>query len=178
MSSTPPPVATAAHVAPKRAGIHPVYGLYIIGSGLDQYYKPTEHNTYSYASQRRNVKAISSIERDLVTARDSTNNLKFDGRLEPVVTSTTEIGKEKFLALLERRVEEHGQETFYHVKDASGIVVNLFDHVHNFTLEEVVNEFFERSDIANKTFDMFDSYEECEIKMYRLVVESSLTSTF
>ena len=96
----PPPPPPVVAPAPKRGGIHPVYGLYIAGSGLDQDYKPKERNTYSYASQRRNVMTISSIERDLVTARDAMNNLKFDGRLEPVVTSTTEVGKEKFLTLL------------------------------------------------------------------------------
>ena len=74
-------------VVPKRGGIHPLYGLYIGGSGLDQDYQPKDRNSYSYhASQRRNVKTISSIERDLVTARDSATHLKFDGRLEPVVT--------------------------------------------------------------------------------------------
>ena len=165
-------------VVPKRGGIHPLYGLYIGGSGLDQDYQPKDRNSYSYASQRRNVKTISSIERDLVTARDSTTNLKFDGRLEPVVTSTTEVGKVRFLTLLERRVEEHGQETFYHVKDMSDTVVNLFDHVHNFTLEEVVKEFNERSKEGNEDYAAFDTYEVCEVKMSRLVVESYLTSAF
>ena len=63
-----------------------------------------------FAAQRRNTKTISSIERDLVTARDSISTQKFEGQLAPVVsaTTTTEIGKERFLTLLERRVEEHG----------------------------------------------------------------------
>jgi hypothetical protein len=45
-----------------------------------------------------------------VTARDSIFTQKFEGQLAPVVsaTTTTEIGKERFLTLLERRVEEHG----------------------------------------------------------------------
>ena len=98
---------------PKRGGIHPLYELYLGGSPLDDDYKPIELNSYSYATQRRNIKTIASIERDLISARDSTTTLKFDGKLEPVVGSTTEVGKERFLQLLERRVEEHGHETFY-----------------------------------------------------------------
>ena len=111
----------AAVVMPKRGGVHATYGLYIGGCGLDNNFKPVvRRGTYSFASQRRNTKTISFIERELMNARDSTTTLKFDGKLEPVVTSTTEIGKERFLKLLERRVEEHGQETFYYVKDLDG----------------------------------------------------------
>ena len=44
------------------------------------------------------MKTISCIERELVSARDSTTMLKFDGKLEAVVASATdEIGKERFL---------------------------------------------------------------------------------
>ncbi len=99
-------------VAPKRGGIHSVYGLYIGGSALDQEYKSTTakgRSSYAFASHSRNVKTISSIERELVSARDSSTTLKFDGKLEAVVASATEIGKERFLTLLERRVEEHCQ---------------------------------------------------------------------
>jgi hypothetical protein len=170
-----------ALVEPKRGGIHSVYGLYIGGAPLNQNYKLTStgRSTYSFASQRRNVKTISSIERELVSARDSTTTLKFDGKLEAVTASATEIGKERFLTLLERRVEEHGQETFYYMKDIHGIVVNLFDHVHNITLDATVLEYYERrSDFENVTDESYDSYEEDEIMLSRLVVESPLSSAF
>ncbi len=51
-----------------------------------------------------------------------------------MVGSSTEIGKESFLTRLERHVEEHGQETFYAIK-LDDNVVNVFEHVHNITLE-------------------------------------------
>lgn len=156
-----------------------MYGLYIVGCGLDQKYKSVEdRGTYSFASQHRNTKAISFIERELVSARDSTTTLKFDGKLEPVVTSTTEIGKERFLTLLERRVEEHGQETNYYVKDVHGKVVNLFKHVHNFDLDTAVAEYNLRANFENVDHATFDSYEEDEVMLSRLVVESLLTSAF
>ena len=91
------------------------------GTALDKDYKAI--GKFSFASQRRNAKGLSSIEQNLMNARDSTTSLKFDGKLEAVVSSTTEIGKERFLTLLQRRVEEHGQETFYYMKDAHGTVV-------------------------------------------------------
>jgi hypothetical protein len=128
-------------IPPKRGGIHPLYELYLGGSPLDSDYKPTESDSYSYATQRRNIKTIASIERDLTTARDSTTTLKFDGKLEPVVGSITEVGKERFFQLLERRVEEHGHETFYDVKYEDN-AVNLFEHVHNVTLNMLTAEFF------------------------------------
>jgi hypothetical protein len=184
MAAVTTPTAAPTRDKPKRGGIHPLYDLYLGGSPLDNEYKPTEVDSYSYASQRRNIKTIATIERDLTMARDSTTSLKFDGKLEPVIGSTTEVGKERFLQLLERRVEEHGQETFYYVKYEDK-VVNLFDHVHNVTLEALTDEFKARmTPTTNPTaptpppFSAFDKYEKGEITMSRLVTESLLTSTF
>ena len=169
---------------PKRGGVHPLYELYLGGSPLDDEYKPIEANSYSYASQRGNIKTIATIKRDLTMARDSTTSLKFDAKLEPVVSSTTEVGKERFLQHLECRVEEHGHETFYYVK-YEGKVVSLFDHVHNVTLDALTDEFKTRmtpitdpAAPAPPPFSAFDKYEEGEITMLRLVTESLLTSTF
>jgi hypothetical protein len=53
-----------------------------------------------------------SLEHILTSARDSTTTLKFDRRLEPIVGSSTEIGKEDFVDLLKDKVREFGQETF------------------------------------------------------------------
>ena len=159
---------------PKRGGIHIVYGLYLGGSPLDDMYKPKKESRFTcrFASQRRNPKNISTIESALVNARDSITNLKFDGRLEATVGSASEIGKERFIALLQRKVEEHGQDTFYHVTNSLSKVVNLFDHVHNFTLDAVITEFERRSSSSNTAFEAFDTYELDEITMSRLVVES------
>ena len=166
----------AAQQEPKRGGIHPLYELYLGGSPLDDEYKPIKLNSYSYATQRHNIKMIASIERDLKSARDSTTTLKFDGKLESVVGSTTEVGKERFLQLLERRVEEHGHETFYYVK-YEGKVVNLFAHVHNVTLDALKAE-FDPAAPAPPTFSAFDKYEKGNIIMSRLVCESLLTPAF
>ena len=166
-------------IPPKRGGIHPLYELYLGGSPLDSDYKPTESDSYSYATQRRNIKTIASIERDLTTARDSTTTLKFDGKLEPVVGSITEVGKERFLQLLERRVEEHGHETFYYVKYEDN-VVNLFEHVHNVTLNMLTAEFFLRMTptMDPPPYSAFDQYEKGDVTMSRLVCESLLTPAF
>jgi hypothetical protein len=179
-----PIVASTTPTEPKRGGIHPLFELYLGGSPLDDEYRPIESNSYSYATQRRNIKTIASIERDLTSARHSTTTLKFDGKLEPVVGSTTEVGKERFLQLLERRVEEHGHETFYYVK-YEGKVVNLFAHIHNVTLEALTKEFKTRmtpiADPAAPTpppFSAFDKYERGDVTMSRLVTESFLTPAF
>jgi hypothetical protein len=103
-------------IVPKRGGIHPTYGLYIGGSKLNDTYHQTSRIKYWYASQQRNPKTIMSLEHILTSARDSTTTLKFDGRLEPIVGSSTEIGKEDFVDLLKENVKEFGQETFYYVK--------------------------------------------------------------
>ena len=166
-------------VPPKRGGIDPIYGTYLGGASLDDEYKQTIDNqmTYQFASQRRNVKTISSIEQQLMIARDSVTTLKFDGRLESTVGSSTEIGKERLLKILSRRVEEHGQETFYHVKNSTGTVLNVLEHAHNFTLDAIAKDYKERSNFNNLTFAAYDAYEIRDITLSRLVVESLLTST-
>ena len=165
---------TAELPAPKRGGVHPVYGLFIGGTDLDNAYKA--EGKYSYSTQRRNAKGIASIEQNLMNARDSITSQKFNGKLEPVATSTTEIGKERFVTLLQRRVEEHGQQTFYFMKDPKDTIVNMLTNVHSFTLEMVVKEFTVR--LAATDDSGFDSYEKDEVTMSRLVVESLLTAEF
>jgi hypothetical protein len=167
-------------IAPTRGGIHSVYGLYIGGSPLNDKYQPTidKRLTYHFASQRRNPKTISSIEQALITSRDSTTTLKFDGRLEPTVGSASEIGKERFMTLLQRRVEEHGHETFYYMKNNTGSVVNILEHSHNFTLDMALVEIETRMEFENTDSSAFDSYEIDDITLSRLVVESLLTSAF
>ena len=87
-----------------------------------------------------------SLEHILTSARDSTTTLKFDGRLEPIVGSSTEIGKEDFVDLLKEKVREFGQETFYYVKDTSNLTFELFENAHYFRLETLMNEFFNHYD--------------------------------
>ena len=147
---------------------------------LDSDYKQTARVTYKYARQKRTAKAISSIEDKLIKTRDSTGTLKFNGNLEATVGSTTEIGKERFVAMLKRRVMEHGHETFFHIRSSTipFDVVSLFEHSHYYKLDAVVAEFERRFDSTNITFDGFDQYELDDITLSRLVVESLLTLAF
>jgi hypothetical protein len=132
---------------PKHGGIHPVYGLYIRGFSLNQAYEGTAK--FSYATRRCNEKGLAYIEQNLMNARNSPTSLKFDGKLDVFVTLVTEMGKERFLTLLQHWVEEHGQQTFYFIKNLHNTVVNLFDKVHNFTLDMVVTEFHLRNNFSN-----------------------------
>jgi hypothetical protein len=153
-----PPPCSAAIVGPKRGGINSIYGLYLGGSPLNNRYesKVSTRLTYNYATQCRNVKTISSIEQQLIASRDGVTTLKFDGRLESTAGSTTEIGKDRFLTLLARRVEEHGQETLYYAKNAYNEVVNIIENSDNFSVDMIVREYELRSDPENTNFEAFD----------------------
>jgi hypothetical protein len=83
---------------PKRGGIHPMYGLYIGGASLNQAYEGI--GKFLYATQHCNEKGLAYIQQNLVTARDSPTSLKFDGKLEVLGPSVTEMDKERFLTLL------------------------------------------------------------------------------
>ena len=111
-------------------------GVYIGGFPLGDDYLSTKTLSYHFSSQRQHVKTIGTFESNLIKARDSTNTFKFNGQLEAVVGSATEVDKEKvfshaqekdrrtwprdglpqkltkrrFLVMLKRKIEEHGQE--------------------------------------------------------------------
>ena len=115
MVETPTPIIPDLVPKPKRGGIHPTHGVYLGRSALDSGYKQATCVPYKYAHQKRTGKAITSIEDNLIKARDSSGTLKFNENLEAAVGSATEIGKKRFVAMLKRRVVEHGQETFFHL---------------------------------------------------------------
>ena len=111
-------------------------------------------------------------------ARDSTTSMKFAGNLEAKAGSNSELGKERFLSHLKLRVQEHGQETFYFVRDTNGQAVDLFENAHYFKPEDVIRDFEARCLFTNTGDDAFDPYELAEVTMSRLVVESLLSHTF
>ena len=166
---------------PKRGGVHPIYGNYLGGAKLDDEYKCVTKSggsgVYRFSTQRRHEKTMSGIEKTLRDARDSPTSIKFNGKLEASEGSLSEIGKERFVVLLERRVIEHGQQTFYYIKDSDDKVVDLFEHAHRFNLEAVMGEHERRISEYTVTFDQYDTYELDEIELSRMVVSSLLTET-
>ena len=98
---------------PKRGDIHPTHGVYLGGSILYNEYKQNARVTYKYARQKCTGKAISSIEDNLIKTCNSTGTLKFNSNLEAVDGSLTEIGKEKFVAMLKCCVVEHRHIFFF-----------------------------------------------------------------
>ena len=184
MSSTPtPPPAPPLlppPIPPKRGGIHPQFGRFIGGAKLNDRYETVGASgagLYRFSTQRRHEKTIASIEKTLRDARDSTIGLKFNGTLEPGKDNTAEIGKERFITLLKKRVTEHGQQTFYHIKDTDGTVVDLFEHAHRFKLESVIEE-HERRKETTAAFEAYDSIERDDFQLSRGVVESFFSESF
>ena len=177
------PAVTDVPPSPKRGGVHPLYSTYLGGAKLDDEYKSVisigrGNGVYRFSTQRRHEKTIGNIEKTLQDARDSVTSLKFHGKLEPAEGSLTEIGKERFLLILERKVTEHGQQTFYHVKDTDDKVVNLFENSHRFTLETVIAEHERRCQADNSAYEQYDQYELDEIELSRLLVMSLCSEGF
>ena len=183
----PPPVAASnapipisRPTPPKRGGIHSSYGVFIGGAKLGEDYKcvaPPGASLYRFSSQRRNEKSISKIEENLRQARDSVTSIKFDGKLDPPDGNLTEIGKERFIQLIKRKVIEHGQQSFYCIRDTDGTVVSLFEHSHRFRLDAVVAEHNRRLLVSNQ-YETYDAIERDENEMTRMVFESKVTDSF
>jgi hypothetical protein len=166
---------------PKRGGIHPFYGTFLGGATLDDEYKTTgeEASLYRFSTQRRNVDIIGDIERPLQDHSYSSTSFMFNGKLEPPEGNGPEIGKERFIRLVERRVTEHGQQTFYCIRDTkTKVVVDLFEHVRRFDVDTVIEEHNRRSHKMNSDFEQYDQYEFDEIERSRMVVNSLLSESF
>ena len=175
MTAPPPPPPKP----PKRGGIHSQYGEYIGGAKLNDNYEMStgDNSLYRFATQRRHEKTITAIERSLREARDSITAIKFNGTLDTTPGNVNEIGKERFITLLKKRVKEHGQQTFYWIRDSDGKVVDLFDNSHRFKLDTVVAEHKRRLE-KRTDFETYDEIERDEVELSRTVVESLLTETF
>ena len=71
-----------AREPPKRGGEHPIYGIFIGGSFLDNQYKLIGNRHYQFTSQRRSAKVVNSIEQALLNTIESKTAQKFNGNLE------------------------------------------------------------------------------------------------
>lgn len=176
---------------PRRGGQHTTYGLFIGGSDLDNQYRLTGTRHYKYTSQRRGAKVINSIEQALLKTIDSPTSPKFNGNLlRTPSTQDTELDKLNFIKQLKRKVQLHGQQSFYAAFSQSQ-VLSLFDHYHKFTVEDIIDQYELRCDepppdldpitgIETETsrqlrFESYDEYEFDEVGLTRLVVESLIT---
>jgi hypothetical protein len=169
MSETEPPTAP---VPPKRGGLHPKFGRFIGGAKLNDLYETIGRggaSLYRFATQRRHAKTVASIEKTLRETRNATNGNKFNGTLEPGKDNSSEIGKERFVALLKKRVTEHGQQTFYYIKDTDGKVVDLFEHAHRFKLVFVIAEHEQRME-ENDLHESYDRIKRDDCELSRGVV--------
>ena len=130
-----------AQVPPRCGGVHPTYGVYIGGSELDENYHLTGTRHYKYTSQHWSTKVINSIEQALLNAIDSKDNLKFKGNLETTPSlEANKLDKDSFVKQLRKKVRLHGQQSLYTITYQDQ-VLNLFDHHHKFTVEEVIEQY-------------------------------------
>ncbi len=80
--------------------------------------------------------------------------------------------------MLKQKIEKHGQETLYHIQ-TDGKVVDLLEHIHNFTVEQVTSEFNDRRLAADPSNNKaYDPYELDKITMPRTLFESLVTAEF
>jgi hypothetical protein len=162
---------------PKRGGVHSLYGVFIGGAKLDDNYRSVIFkgaSLYQTSTQCRNAKTLPKIEENLLSARDSITTIKFNGRLDAPEGNLAEIGKDRFIQVLKRKAFEHGQHTFYFVRDPeTNKVVNLFEHSRRFKLSIVIAEHLCRSK-EGTDFELYDQIERDECGISRTLVESLL----
>ena len=126
-----------------------------------------------------------------MTTIESKTAPKFNGNLERTPSSgENELEKLTFIKQLKRKVQRHGQQSFY-AAFYQDEVFSLFEHYHKFTVEEIIEQVELRSeepdpdldpDTGQETetskqlrFEAHNDYELDEFGMSRLVVESLLS---
>lgn len=129
-------------IPPKRGGVHFTYKLFIGGSALNDEYRMVSKRGYKYTTQLRNARSSQSIEKALMSARNDSTYIKFNGKLEvsSATTEAAELDKEQFISALKDKVNFHGLQTFFYMPDTTGKMTSLMDEYHALTLEEVIAE--------------------------------------
>jgi hypothetical protein len=113
---------------------------------------------YRSVSQLKGDKWISKIESRLVTRRDDASGRKFNGTLENA--GDKEMDRDEFVRASKRDIRAHGHEGLYAI-ESGGHVVDLLDHLHEFTVDDVIKSSTSRINSAAK--DAYDQYELDEI---------------
>ena len=108
--------STPSTVPPKRGGTQPIYGSYVGGAVLDDNYQLEHTDTFSYASQVRNLKQTQLNESNLKAYMNDTTKVKFDGKIDIKIDSSNELDKEKFIELIRENIQYYGLETFFYLR--------------------------------------------------------------
>ena len=118
--------------SPLRGGIHPIYGLFMGGSELDDSYALINNSPYKLTTQLRNSKQSSQSERSLMTARSNASAITFHGNLETPSKCITEYDKEGFVTALKEQVTYYGLQSFVSIRDANNKMNPLVENAHMF----------------------------------------------
>jgi hypothetical protein len=166
----------AATIKPARGGIHPIYGVYLVGGEVQKAWLMGDHR-YRFSTQRRDEKNVTRVERGLTDARDKTMTLKFNGNLEldGKQGSENELDKDHFVRTIFQLTREHGHQAFYAVEDTGGFIADVNQNLHLFSINDVIDCHNNRMNTATTDASKYDLYERDEIDLTRLVVESRLT---
>jgi hypothetical protein len=151
------PAATTGSTAPLRGGIHVLHRVYIGGGKVGDDWK-IQGPQYRSSAQLKGEKWISKPESRLRTRRDDTTSCKFNGKLED--SGEKEMEKDEFLCATRRNILAHGHKGMYDIK-RGGKVVDLLDHLHEFTVDEVIKSSMDR--IISTGDESYDPYDLDEI---------------
>ena len=128
-------ISTVLPSTPKRGGIHPIYGVYLGGSGLKDDYSLLKVNSYKFTSQLRNVKQAGISERTLMNSREDSSLRKFNGKLEvPNAATSFDMDKEEFNESLKDKISYYGLHKFFYLPGPEKKILSLLSNLHTFSL--------------------------------------------
>ena len=184
---------TSSWPTPKRGGKSRLYGVFMGGGTLDEFYNLNRRAIFKTAFQIRGPKAMQSAQKVLFDFKTDDTKVKFDGKLEIPKESTLlgkELDKADFLRELKSTIRRFGLESFFSMP-INGKMLSIVDEPQHFTVNSVTTEHEVRMEppmdeisaitgvplqhIVDRNFKKYDEYELADIYMSRLAVEALIS---
>lgn len=135
---------------------------------------------------------MTQIESDLRKLKNDSTGIKYCGSLEMKTKKgdlSTELDKAQFVIAIEESVRAYGLETFFYLPDLEGVMRNLSETPHLFTVQQVIDEHesrltelfpvmdatsgLETEESIKDRFVAYDNnFERFDITLSRRIVES------
>ena len=133
---------TSSWPTPKRGGKSRLYGVFMGGGTLDEFYNLNRRAIFKTAFQIRGPKAMQSAQKVLFDFKTDDTKVKFDGKLEIPKESTLlgkELDKADFLRELKSTIRRFGLESFFSMP-INGKMLSIVDEPQHFTVNSVTTE--------------------------------------
>ena len=123
---------------PISVGIHPIFGLFVGGSDINDEYDLKIKSPYKQTNQLYTPKQSSSSERALMNARFDPSKFKFHGKLETPADCAVGNDKEEFLQAVKEQFSHYSLQELFSVTTYDVNMKNIVLNSCLFELDTII----------------------------------------